>query len=202
MATPKVPRVFAAIIAICCLVEALILLGTLLLTPDFRELVFIFGAFWVQDLRSGGIFPGQAVLMFVTYGFLHGGLIHLAMNMISLAAITREMTRLMSVRNMLAIYAVSQIAGAGLFALMAPDEIAPMVGASGAIFGVAAGLVGAAFVQRSRLRQPQGPLIRAVGLIIGLNLALTVLMPTIAWQAHLGGALAGLAMGPLLLRRG
>ena len=28
-----------------------------------------------------------------------------------------------------------------------------------------------------------------------LNVALTVLMPSIAWQAHLGGTLAGLVMG-------
>ena len=198
---PRIPRAFAAIIAVCCLIEALILLGTVLVTPDFREFVFLLGAFWVHDLQSGGIYPGQPVLMFLSYGFLHGGLVHLAMNMISLAAIVREMTRLMSVGAMLAIYWPSQFAGAALFAYIAPGEVAPMVGASGAIFGVAAGLVGAAFVQRSRLRQPQGPLIRAVALIVGLNLALTVTMPAIAWQAHLGGALAGLVMGPLLLRR-
>ncbi len=52
-----------------------------------------------------------------------------------------------------------------------------------------------AFVQSRRRRLPLGPLLRAAALIAGLNIALPLLIPQIAWQAHLGGVLAGLVMG-------
>ena len=132
--------------------------------------------------------------MFVSYGLLHGGLLHLGMNMISLAVVARELARLMPPAVMLMIYLISQIAAAGLFALMAPAA-GPMVGASGAVFGLAGALVGLVALRRSRRGQPMGPLWRAVANIVLLNLGLTLLVPAIAWQAHLGGALAGLAMG-------
>jgi rhomboid protease GluP len=76
-----------------------------------------------------------------------------------------------------------------------------MIGASGAIFGLAGALIGYAAVTGWRRRRPLGQLWRGVGLMVVLNVALTVLMPSIAWEAHLGGALAGLAMGAAMAMR-
>ena len=77
-------------------------------------------------------------------------------------------------------------------------ESGPMVGASGAIFGLAGALIAVAMLDRRRRQKPLGPLWRAVANIVVLNLGLTFLVPSIAWQAHLGGALAGLVMGLLI----
>lgn len=189
------------LIVLCCVIELLAQAAPILGYGGLRTVMDLLGGFWSALLHGGrGIYPGQPALMFLTYGLLHGGLMHLAMNMISLAAIARDLNRLIGPRWMAAIYGVSQIAAAALFAVMAPNA-GPMVGASGAIFGLAGGLVGYAAVIGWRRQRPLGPLWRGVGLLLVLNVALTVLMPSIAWQAHLGGALAGLAIGVGLAMR-
>lgn len=161
----------------------------------------VYGAFW-SPLIFGEtpVFPGQPVTMLITYGLLHAGVLHLAMNMVSLAAVARELGRLMSPARMALTYLVTQVVAALVFGVMARDAV-PMVGASGAVFGLAGALVGTAARSRLRRGQPLAPLWRAVGIIVVLNLGLTLAMPSIAWQAHLGGALAGVAIGLLTGRR-
>ncbi len=189
------------LIVLCCVIELIAQAAPIFGFGGLRTVMDFLGGFWSVLIHGGhGVYPGQPALMFLTYGVLHGGLMHLAMNMISLAALARDLNRLIGPRWMAAIYIVSQIAAAALFAVMAPTA-GPMVGASGAIFGLAGGLVGYAAVTGWRRQRPLGPLWRGVGLLLLLNVALTVLMPSIAWQAHLGGALAGLAMGLALAMR-
>lgn len=197
----QLPRWVATLIVLCCLIEAGLQLATLLGYPVARQASFMLGAFWVPLLRDGyGLYPGQPVLMFLSYGLLHSGLIHLAMNMVSLAVVARELFRLIGALPMAVIYLVSQVAAAALFALMQPGA-GPMIGASGAVFGVAGALVAHAAVIGYRRRRPMGQMWRSVGLIIALNVALTLAMPSIAWQAHLGGAAAGAIMGATMALR-
>jgi membrane associated rhomboid family serine protease len=63
----------------------------------------------------------------------------------------------------------------------------PELGASGAIFG----LFGALLVVGRKLRLN----IQPIALTIGLNLVLTFSMSGISWQAHIGGLVAGAALG-------
>lgn len=197
----RLPRWAIIVILICVLVEAGIVLASMVWMPLARNAFMMLGGFWPQLLHGGsGLYPGQPVLMFVTYGFLHAGLTHLAMNMISLAAVAEQLARFMTTRQMVVVYAVSQIAAALLFAVMAP-QAGPMIGASGAVFGVAGALVGYVYVLQRARGQSLAPLMRSAGVIVVLNVALTVLVPSIAWQAHLGGAAAGLIMGVAMARR-
>lgn len=194
-AQPRLPLWVKAVIVLCCAVQALILAADLLGYPILRQAALIFGGFWSPIVWAGhGIFPGHLLSIFVTYGFLHAGLLHLGMNMLSLVAVGRELNRLIGPGRMALVYAVTQVAAALLFAAMTPDG-GPMIGASGAIFGLAGALIGYAAVTGWRLRRPMGQLWRGVALMVVLNVALTVLMPSIAWEAHLGGTLAGLVMG-------
>ena len=71
------------------------------------------------------------------------------------------------------------------YALMPPDV--GEFGASGAIFG----LFGALFVVGRRLRLN----IQPIALTIGLNLVFTFSVASISWQAHIGGLVAGAALG-------
>lgn len=219
-AQARLPLWVIVVVALCCLIEALLSLSDILglrigmmmaQQPGFSSLFAprqigipvrqvvtgIFG-FWSELTRTWqGVYPGQPLVMFLSYGFLHAGLIHLTMNMLSLVAIARELTKLIGAARMALVYAVTQVAAALLFAKMSPQG-GPMVGASGAIFGLAGALIGFAAVTGWRRHRPLGQLWRGVALMVGLNVALTVLMPSIAWEAHLGGTLAGLVMGAVM----
>lgn len=191
-----------AVIVLCCLIEALTWAGPLLGLGSARVAAVMLGGFWPPLMVGGaGLYPGQGVAMFLTYGLLHGGVLHLAMNMISLAAVGRELVRMIGSGRMALTYLVSQIVAAAVFAWMEPGA-GPMVGASGAVFGLAGALVGHAAISLRRRHRSMAPLIRATALILGLNVVLTLLMPAIAWQAHLGGGLAGLALGVIFALTG
>lgn len=198
---PRLPGWVKAVVLLCCAVQALTMAADLLGYPVVRQALLIFGAFWSPVLWAGhGIFPGHVLTIFATYGFLHAGLLHLGMNMLSLVALAREVNRLIGPARMALVYAVSQVAAALLFGAMTPEG-GPMVGASGAIFGLAGALVGFAAVSGWRRRRPLGQLWRGVAVMVALNVALTVLMPAIAWEAHLGGTAAGLVMGAAMALR-
>lgn len=195
LSRPPVPRPFMAVIAACVAVHLLTL------SPALQEWAMLHGALWpqlFQDVRP--MFPGQQATMFLTYGFLHGGLLHLGMNMLALYVLARSLAIAMSGGAMVALYLVAQVA-AGLVQLWLSDSPYPVVGASGAIFGLAGAEIAiAARIQLGKggsLRPLAGPVLQ----FVLLNAALTLAVPNIAWQAHLGGAVAGLVMGALYTPR-
>ena len=80
---------------------------------------------------------------------------------------------------------VGALAGSVTSLLFTPAQ--PSVGASGAIFA----LFGAVFVIGRRLRLDM----RMILVLLGINLVITFLVPGISWTAHIGGLVAGLALG-------
>lgn len=194
----RLPRPFLIILILCCAVEAAQILWSASL-PRIRFWADGYGGFWSPLMWGGrGLYPGQGFVMFATYGFLHSGLLHLGMNMLSMVALVRQALPMLPAGRLLLIYAVSQVAGAALFGLMAPQSPVPMIGASGAIFGLAGALFGAVAVRLRARGLPLRRLATSAAVMVGLNLALTVALPGIAWQAHLGGAIAGLVLGVAL----
>lgn len=213
---PVLPRWIIILIALCCFIQVGFMLADLFnygvklqinrqtnffWTRNFTvnlpidDVVIKLLGFWSVLLHGGqSIFPGQWLIMFFSYGLLHAGLMHITMNMLSLIALARELGRFVTGCQMALIYFVSQIGAAGVFAVMAPNA-GPMVGASGAIFGLAGALIGQAILWRRGHGLSMRPVWRAVAIIGGLNVAMTLLMPTIAWEAHLGGAIVGFLMG-------
>ncbi|MDP0928136.1 rhomboid family intramembrane serine protease [Paracoccus onubensis] len=196
---PSLPLWIRILIVTCCAIEAAFWLAPVVgFDQPLRAMANLTGAFWLPVFQSGkGLYPGQPLVMFLTYGLLHGGLMHLAMNMFSLVAVARELARFMRPLRMGLVYLVSQIAAALAFAWMSVLT-APMVGASGAIFGVAAALIAQAIKWRLHNAMSMRPIWRTVLIIGGLNIALTFAVPNIAWQAHLGGTVAGFVLGLLL----
>ncbi len=128
--------------------------------------------------------------------FVHGGFTHILFNMITLYFFGNYLSVLLGSNRFLLIYFVGGIIGSLFFVLLAlllGSEYTSVVGASGAIFA----LGGALAVMRPRLRVIVFPIPAPIPIwaaVIG-GFLLVSFLPGVAWQAHLGGLLAGLIAG-------
>ncbi len=134
----------------------------------------------------------------VTAMFVHAGFWHIFANMLTLYFFGSYFSRLVGRDKFLFVYFAGGIVGNLLFwALASPFAVA--VGASGAVFALAGGLV----MMRPKLPVIIFPIPLPIPLgvaIIGGFLLLSF-MPLVAWQAHLGGLIVGLIAGYIFRRR-
>lgn len=129
--------------------------------------------------------------------FLHLNIFHLGVNMLSLFFIGPTIELFYGKWRYLVIYLVSGIIGGLTFFFLVPDSVA--VGASGAIAGIF-GALGAFFLVNRRALGAAGNAMIGQWLFwLMLNVALNFQNSSLAWQAHLGGLVAGLLLGVLLL---
>ena|SRR5215469_2938111 len=134
----------------------------------------------------GGVALGQWYRL-ITSAFLppagvgYLGLLDIAFNMWALFVVGPAVERVLGHARFLAVYLISGVGGSILLYCLVPFQWA--AGASGAIFG----LFGAWFVLAKRLQADARPVI----LLIVINLALSFSVAQIAWQAHVGGLIAG-----------
>lgn len=177
----------------------------------------------VQTLGGASLPGGEGASLwtFLTYAFLHGSFTHLAFNSLWLAVFGSALARRFGTMRFLTFSAVTAIAGAGAHLATHFGEAVPVVGASAAISGHMAAVARFAFDHGGPLgmmrgnhpaayRQPAASLAAAlsnpqvltflavwfaVNLLFGLgSLSLGGNAPTIAWEAHIGGFVAGLAL--------
>ena len=165
-------------------------------SPLWRGLAYQYGGFWRGLLDNWQPnYTTQPIVMFASYSFLHGGFVHLLINMITLASLGRLVIERVGQVRFAMIYAVSLLGGALGFALLS-TAVQPMVGASGALFGLAGVLTAWEYAVRRRARERMGPVLRVIGLLVGLNVIMYWAMEgNLAWETHLGGFLAGWAAG-------
>jgi len=136
-----------------------------------------------------GVGGGQWYRM-VTSGFLHYGIIHLALNMYALWVLGRAVENLGGRLRFAIVYVVALLAGSLGALVITPDSLT--AGASGAIFG----LMGAIFLaQRAQgIGFRDSPLL---GVLL-LNLAFTFGIGGISIGGHIGGLIGGAAAGWVL----
>ena len=202
---PQMHPMILAIVGLCILIETSLTLGDfrLLDIPRFRALAYEFGGFWPGILSNWAPnFLLQPWAMFVTYGFLHSGLLHLVVNMLTLASLGDPVIRRVGALKFLIIYSVALLGGAAGFAFLS-DTFRPMVGASGALFGLAGAILAWEYVDRFNLSERLWPVARAILLLIALNIVLYYAMNRLlAWEAHLGGFASGWIVAMLVDPRG
>jgi membrane associated rhomboid family serine protease len=117
----------------------------------------------------------------ITSGFLHIQTLHLAMNMIALWIIGKDLEVVLGRLRFVAVYGLSLLGGSTAVFLFA-DPAGPVAGASGAVYGLMGGIAVAAFRLRLSLRP--------VLVVIALNIVLS-LGPGISLLGHLGGLVIG-----------
>jgi len=182
------------IVALCALPEVAM---TLVETPLFgltglRRTLIIHGAFWPGLLGDWApVYPGQTTAMFFTYAFLHSGLMHLLFNMLLVVHLGRDAVARLGQWGFLLLYLLTAAGGAAGFALLSTSP-GPMVGASGAVFG----LFGASqywdFQRRRATGDTLAPFWKMMFGLVLMNVLLWFMVGGfLAWQAHLGGYIAG-----------
>ncbi|MEY1556970.1 rhomboid family intramembrane serine protease [Yoonia sp. R2331] len=202
--TAKQLVVLAALIGLCCLIEIVLTLSDWQVIDyvRLRQRAYEYAGFWpglLDNWRPN--YAAQPATMFLTYGFLHGGMGHLIVNMITLFSLGSAVMDRVIGRGFLVIYCGSILGGAVAYALLAQTP-QPMVGASGALFGLAGALLGWNYLDRVDLREGIGPVIRMAGLLIAINIVMWwALNGHLAWQTHLGGFLTGAVLALTVYRR-
>lgn len=166
--------------------------------PNLRLYLFAFGS--LQPGLGEGIgplFDLHPISMFVTYGFLHTGPVHLAINIAGLIWLGRLILSYRTSETFIVFYLFAMVGAAELFVLIGPEG-ASTVGASGALFGLLgiyvtdAGLFASA---NPRTKEAWIQFLRLLLTTLALGFADFATQsftgsPT-AWQAHTGGFLTG-----------
>jgi membrane associated rhomboid family serine protease len=173
--------------------------GNLTLTGGASNSVFekgaLLGSAYVQRegvLHREGVAYDQWWRI-ISGGFLHANLLHIFFNMYVLYVLGQLLEPALGSLKFTVIYAVSLLTGSLGALLVTPH--APVVGASGAVFG----LMGAAAVE---LRARQIPVFQTgVGGLILINLIISFSLPGISWGGHIGGLLGG-ALAAAVFRLG
>ena len=130
----------------------------------------------------------------VTAGFLHDGLFHIFVNMLSLYFVGSVLEPAIGRWNFAAIYFASLLAGS--FGALLFQPLSPTVGASGAIFGIFGALIVVARARGIPIWQS------GLGIVLVINLLFSVSFKGISIGGHLGGLVAGLIGGALVVELG
>ena len=143
--------------------------------------------------------PVLAALSFLSHALIHIDGVHIAFNVGFLLAFGSMCERAFGPRRYIAILALTAVAGAA--AKLATDWAEPVImfGASGAVFGCMGAFIRLLISGPAHIRR-RGLVL--MGALVGANIVLTFVGPAIfgidgriAWDAHLGGFVAGLLLG-------
>lgn len=180
--TPKKPYVTYTLIGINILM--FILMYIFGKGSEDTYTLYKFGALFKNAVVNGEYFR------IIASAFLHIGVVHLALNMYALNIIGKQIESFYGKYKFLIIYFFSAIIGSFMSLIFAAENTIS-AGASGAIFGLLGAMLYFGFYFRSYFGNS---LIKQIGLIILLNLAIGFMTPSIGNAAHIGGLLGGLVI--------
>jgi membrane associated rhomboid family serine protease len=166
---------------------------------------------WAVVLQIGliaardGAFAPASLVPLVGHVFLHADLGHLTINMLFLLAFGSGIARQVGAVRFLLLYFLAGMAGGTAFMLAVPHATSVLMGASGAVSGLLGGLVHVVFRGSGGRRGDARPVLIFVAVWLVVNWLVGVYggealgtAGPIAWQAHIGGFLAGVVLYPLL----
>jgi len=166
-------------------------------TSGFSRNIFGLSSSIITNFGVNSITLSKSPWTIFTALFIHDGIFHILFNMLTLYYYGTYVVQLVGEIKFLIVYLIGGLIGNLLFILLAPGSFA--VGASGAIFA----LGGVLAVMRPKLKVVLFPIPLPMDLWIAIILGFLLIsfMGGIAWQAHLGGLVTGLAAGYILRMR-
>ena len=172
---------------------------------DLRSLMISYGAFWDFLFPPGtvdqALFLGQSYAMLITHAFLHAGTIHVLMNTVIFIALGKTLAVYFGLRLTLLTMLVGAISSGVMFGLLESTS-APMIGASGVVFSLIGFWLQVSRAELKRLGRPGHSIASVMISLIVIHVLLHVFMGgQIAWQAHLGGFVAGYFLMPWFIDR-
>jgi membrane associated rhomboid family serine protease len=218
----NVPATVVLLVAVLALVHALLTLGlTAEQTTELLLLFAFIPARYDASVLPDIVWPGgwaADTWTFISYAFIHGDISHLVFNAIWLLAFGSPVARRFGPMRFLGLMAVTAAAGAAVHLVTHFGDLLPMVGASAAISGAMAAAIRFAFQRGGPLgpwrdreqpdRVPAASLAASLrdsrvlaflGVWFGINIlfgagfiGLPGIQHAVAWQAHIGGFIAGL----------
>jgi membrane associated rhomboid family serine protease len=144
------------------------------------------GDVYQQGALQGYVTADGDYWRLLTSAFLHGSMLHLLFNMYALYLFGPFVERALGTARYVVAYLTSAMAGSIVVYLLA-DPTTVTIGASGAVFG----LFGMALLFLLKAKQD----VRTLLVLLGINAFISVAGPNISWEGHLGGFLAGVALG-------
>jgi len=169
-----------------------------------QELFLTIGLF-PPSLFQNGIYWGP-----FTHMFLHANLLHVGINMMGLYLLGPDLESALGHVRFCFFYLISGLVGAGTYLCISyvlQGQVQPVVGASGAIFGLLGGVV-ALYPLRMYVILPlmiplKAYVLAVILLTTHLFFILTPFGSNVAYDVHLGGGVAGFLMagGAALLHR-
>jgi membrane associated rhomboid family serine protease len=129
----------------------------------------------------------------ITAAFLHGGLLHIGLNMLALVWLGAPVERYLGHVQYLALYLVSGLAGSAGALIVTPTAVT--VGASGAIFGILGALLIIEY-------QATGNIAGQAFTLIAINLLFSFTASGISIGGHIGGLIGGIGAALALTRFG
>lgn len=165
------------------------------------NLAFVSPNFWPPDSATPNLL---AVPSLVTYAFLHGGFMHLVLNLGFFLAFGSYVERHMGLVSYLLLFVLTAAAGAlAEFWFRGPEPLV-LIGASGAVYGMTG--AAARFMFAAGHPDQRRRALAFVAVFMGLNLVFGIsglgdflAGAQVGWKAHVGGFVAGAVLSYLLL---
>ena len=172
---------------------------------EWRSAAFLLFAFFPIEFNTPykELFFGQNFTMFFSYSLLHGNFFHMIVNVAILFALGKQIEEQVGMINFILIFVTTAVMGAVAYQILASENPAPMVGASGGVFGFFGFLKGKELFFRLKNNLTILPFLNLVFGLVVLHILLLLLHPSIipfeiGWHGHLGGFVFGVLLAGVI----
>ena len=186
---PKIPKHKSRLTKFLIILISIMFIVEIFFTAHYGEkAIIILGAKWNEGITNGEYWR------FFTCALLHGGLMHLFLNLTGLYIFGKELESIYGPIKFLFICLLTSW-GSTLASYTFSSGLA--IGASGIVFGIIGSLISFYFLQKGKVTGADYKFKSMYTLVI-INLILGFLIPRIDNSAHIGGIVTGLLSGWLL----